>query len=270
MGAVSCESSCSMSSPSLKNSLSDLASQLSNIQDENDVIRRRYLDLEDAWQTLGLECNQLRASNDELVADNEKKTAALARAEATVSELKAKLDDVHASFVEQRNLADSTKKTLVSEQLELGKKTKECDLLRRESVTQEAELRKLREAWNERESRISRLEEQRNFYEQQLSHLGESYQALVDKLSYVVSDSSVRSASFQVRVGGGYEVLSNYLGRVFEEQDAIATKYRQVERPPMSPARSPRAFPIQVTPSGSPTSRVFYDPQKGRMASWAR
>lgn len=258
-----------MAAPTLKNSLSDLASQLSKIQDENDTIRQRYLELEDAWQTLGMECKQLRATNEEVVAENEQKTAALAKAEETVKLLEEKLDDVHASFVEQRNLAEDTKKTLISEQLELGKKTKECDLLRRESVAQESELRKLREAWNERESRISRLEEQRNFYEQQLSQLGESYQALVDKLSYVATDHSVRSAPLQVRVGGGYELLSNYLGRVYEEQDAISTRYKQVERPPMSPAKSPRSFPIQVTPSASPTSRVFYEQSRAQQtANW--
>lgn len=256
-----------MASPTLRNSLSDLASQLSKIQDENDTIRQRYLDLEDAWQTLGVECKQLREENADLRADNSKKTKELEEARAVVKTLEAKLDEVHASFVEQRNLAEDTKQTLVSEQLELGKKTKESDLLRRESVTQEAELRKLREAWNERESRIARLEEQRNFYEQQLSQLGESYQALVDKLSFVVSDHSVRTAPLQVRVGGGYEVLSNYLNRVFEEQDAIATRYQRMERPPLSP-RSPRAFPIQITPSGSPTSRVYYEPLKGQMANW--
>merc|ERR1711977_146900 len=115
-----------------------------------------------------------------------------------------------------------------------------------------------------RESRMSRLEEQRAFYEQELSALGASYQGLVDKLSFVVSDYTVRTTPIQVRVGGGYELLSNYLNRVFEEQDAIATRYQRLERPPLSP-RSPRAFPIQITPSGSPTSRVYYEPLRGQM-----
>jgi len=78
-----------------------------------------------------------------------------------VSELETKLDQVHAAFLEQRNLAEETKGSLVSEQLELQSKTMEGDMLRREGVSQEQELRNLREAWNERESRISRLEEQR-------------------------------------------------------------------------------------------------------------
>jgi len=136
----------------------------------------------------------------------------------------------------------------------LGKKTKESELLRRETMVQESELRKLREAWNDREARLERLEEQRSFYEQQLSELGSSYQALVDKLSYVATDHSVRTAPVQVRVGGGYEVLSNYLNRVFEEQDHINAKYKKAAaQAPLSP-HLPMPFPFQVTPSTSPTS----------------
>ena len=114
--------------------------------------------------------------------------------------LEAKLEDVHSSFLEQRNLAEGTKATLISEQVELGRKTKEADLLRRESVTQESELRKLREAWNEREARVSRLEEQRNFYEEQLSQLAEAYQVLVDKVSHVAGDYGMQQAPTQVRL----------------------------------------------------------------------
>jgi chromosome segregation ATPase len=241
---------------------------LSKIQDENDTIRQRYLELEDAWQSLGAECKQLREENADLKAENATKTAELTEARAVVASLEEKLNDVHASFVEQRNLAEDTKQTLVTEQLELGKKTKESDLLRRESVSQENELRKLREAWNEREARVARLEEQRTFYETQLAELGEEYQAMVDRLSFVASDYNVRTAPLQVRVGGGYEVLSNYLNRAFEEQNHIATQYKRLEKPPMSPALSPRAFPIQVTPTASPSSRVHYEPLRGQMANW--
>merc|ERR1712046_4593 len=236
----------------LKNSLSDLAGQLSKIQDENDTIRQRYLELEDAWQSLGVECKDLSKENAELKADNAAKTTALEEAQALVKTLEAKLDDTHASFVEQRNLAEDTKKTLISEQLELGKKTKESDLLRREAVGQEVELRKLREAWNDRESRIARLEEQRNFYEQQMAQLSESYQGLVDRLGFVASDYGVQAAPVSLRVGAESELLSQYLGRVFEEQASVQSKYKQVPGP-MSPVRSPYAFPMRVTPRGSPT-----------------
>merc|ERR1711934_1172692 len=100
-----------MSAPTLKNSLSDLASQLSKIQDENDTIRKRYLELEDAWQRLGAENKELRSENSDLKADNAAKTEALAKAQA-------QLNEVHESFLSQRNLAEGTKKTLVSEQIE--------------------------------------------------------------------------------------------------------------------------------------------------------
>merc|ERR1719487_1161087 len=41
------------STPGLKGKLSDLASQLARVQDENDSIRQRYLELEDAWTIMG-------------------------------------------------------------------------------------------------------------------------------------------------------------------------------------------------------------------------
>jgi len=117
-------------------------------------------------------------------------------------------------------------------------------------MSQEDELRKLRDAWNQREVRIERLEEQRGFYEQQLAQLGEAYQALVGKLSFVASDQSVRQAPLQVRVGGGYELLSNYLNRTMTEQENIALKY--TEGPPLSPYM-PQAFPIPISPGSSLT-----------------
>jgi len=254
-----------MAAPSLKNSLSDLASQLSKIQDENDTIRQRYLELEDAWQKLGVECRELRSENADLKADNAAKTAALEKANALVASLEHKLGDTHAAFVEQRNLAEETKTTLISEQLQLGRKTKETEILRREAVQQEAELRKLREAWNEREARVARLEEQRNFYEQQLSQLGESYQALVDRMGFVAADYGVAtmpvaapgaapksptSSIENKEKTGDPEMLSSYLGRVFDDP-ALA-----YSRPHMSPHHmSPYGgypFPMNITPRGSP------------------
>merc|ERR1719473_2223250 len=41
------------STPGLRGKLSDLASQLARVQDENDAIRQRYLELEDAWTSMG-------------------------------------------------------------------------------------------------------------------------------------------------------------------------------------------------------------------------
>merc|ERR1719473_1047321 len=238
------------STPGLRGKLSDLAAQLARVQDENDAIRQRYLELEDAWTAMGDENNALKrrcAAQEQELADQ---GTALSAAQELNTALEEKLDAMHKTFLEQRALADDTKQTLISEQMELGKKTKESDLLRRESMSNETELRKLRDAWNEREVRLLRLEEQRTFYEQQLSQLGESYQALVDKLSFVVSDYSVRTAPLQVRVGGGYELLSNYLNRVVKEQDLVSLKYKK-PAVPVSPF-APKNFPFQITPSSSP------------------
>jgi Ca2+-binding EF-hand superfamily protein len=242
------------STPGLRGKLSDLASQLARVQDENDAIRQRYLELEDAWTSMGDENGALVKRVAALEAELRTSNKAKNDATALNRSLESKLGEVHSSFLESRDLAEATKQSLIAEQLELGKKTKESELLRRETMVQESELRKLREAWNDREARLERLEEQRSFYEQQLSELGSSYQALVDKLSYVATDHSVRTAPVQVRVGGGYEVLSNYLNRVFEEQDHINAKYKKAAaQAPLSP-HLPMPFPFQVTPSTSPTS----------------
>jgi len=266
--------------PGLRGKLTDLSAQLARVQDENDVIRQRYSELEDAWQAMGDENNSLKRQNDTLTAELYDKASALDDAQNLGAQMKDKLEQTHASFLQQRDLAAETKQMLISEQLEMSKKTQEAGLLRRESVSQETELRKLREAWNEREARMSRLEEQRAFYEQELTALGTSYQGLVDKLSFVVSDYSVRTTPIQVRVGGGYELLSNYLNRVFEEQDAIARRFARLEKIPSSPTRSPHKFPIpepQPVRNNSPAkstnnplggSKVYYEPLQGQLANW--
>eukprot|EP00656_Telonema_subtile_P049207 TRINITY_DN605_c0_g1_i1.p1 TRINITY_DN605_c0_g1~~TRINITY_DN605_c0_g1_i1.p1 ORF type:complete len:906 (+),score=358.01 TRINITY_DN605_c0_g1_i1:120-2837(+) len=263
--------------PGLRGKLTDLAAQLARVQDENDMIRQRYMEVEDAWQAMGDENNSLKHKNTTLSDELEEKTASLEEAQTSNQELQSKWNETHANFLQQRDLAQETKQMLIAEQLEMNKKTQEANLLRRESVDQENELRKLRDAWNEREARMARLEEQRGFYEQELTALGSSYQALVNKLSFVVSDYSVRTTPIQVRVGGGYELLSNYLNRVFEEQDAVARRYARVEKFPVSPeaATSPHRFP---TPHrGSPAkssnnplkdSRVYYEPLQGQLANW--
>jgi len=264
--------------PGLRGKLTDLAAQLARVQDENDVIRQRYMELEDAWQALGDENNALKRKNSIISQELSDKSSVLEQAQSQNMEMQSKWEGAHSSFLQQRDLAAETKTMLIQEQLEMSKKTQEAGLLRRESVAQETELRKLREAWNDREARMSRLEEQRSFYEQELSALGASYQGLVDKLSFVVSDYSVRTTPIQVRIGGGYELLSNYLNRVFEEQDAIAKRFARVEKFPESPTavRSPHRF-VQQNRQGSPAkssnnplqeSRVFYEPLQGQLANW--
>lgn len=270
--------------PGLKGKLTDLAAQLARVQDENDLIRQRYAELEDAWQAMGDENNGLKRKNSTLASELADKSAALEDAQTLNAELQKKLAETHQHFVEQRDLASSARDTLVSEQLEMSKKTQEADLLRRERMDQEAELHRLREAWNDREARMQTLQEQRAFYERELSQLGSSYQGLVDKLSFVVSDYSVRTTPIQVRVGGGYELLSTYLNRVFQEQDAVAARFARLEQLPGSPGGSPHRFPSQqnspAKPSqlGSPAkssnnpigqgNRIYYEPLQGQLANW--
>merc|ERR1719506_865898 len=230
---------------------------------------------------MGDENNSLKQKNASLESALADKTTTLEESQELNKQLAAKLEATHSSFLQQRDLAAETKQMLIAEQLEMSKKTQEAGLLRRESVGQETELRELREAWNEREARMSRLEEQRAFYEQELSALGASYQGLVDKLSFVVSDYSVRTTPIQVRVGGGYELLSNYLNRVVEDQDAVARRFARLDQLPGSPTTgSPHKFPIperQAVRNNSPAkstntplegSKVYYEPLQGQLANW--
>jgi len=232
----------------LRGKLSDLAVQMAKIQRENDSIRSRYVEMEAAWQTMGLENRELKGRVATLESDLDASNRERDAAKAIVSSLEDKLRETHEGFLSQRNFASETKDTLVSEQMQLERKSRESDVLRRESIGQLIELKELRDAWDEREARMDYLQEQREFYSQSLSELGESYQALVDKLSFAVSDYTVRTAPIQVRIGGGYELLSNYLNRVFEQHDLVTKKHAKLAAPPMSPRRPQKSFPMPVSP----------------------
>merc|ERR1711998_34902 len=206
------------------------------------------VEMEKAWQGLGIENTSLKEKvttlTEDLAASNKERD----EAKAVVAKLQAKLTETHDSFLTQRDFAAETKETLVAEQMELGKKTQESDLLRREALSLQIELKQLRADWDEREARMLYLEEQREFYSQALSELGESYQQLVDKLSFAVSDYTVRTAPIQVRIGGGYELLSNYLNRVFDQHELVAKKHAKLAPPPASPKREKKEFPMPVSP----------------------
>merc|ERR1712130_1002327 len=65
------------STPGLRGKLSDLASQLARVQDENDSIRQRYLELEDAWTIMGDENTAMKKRVAILENELAEKAAAL-------------------------------------------------------------------------------------------------------------------------------------------------------------------------------------------------
>merc|ERR1719247_2481779 len=97
------------STPGLKGKLSDLASQLARVQDENDSIRQRYLELEDAWTTMGDENSSLKKRVRMLEGELAEKTHSCSTAQTLNKSLEERLDEVHNTFLQQRSLAEETK-----------------------------------------------------------------------------------------------------------------------------------------------------------------
>merc|ERR1711907_340475 len=118
---------------------------------------------------------------------------------------------------------------LKEEQLILGKKNVESDLLRRESMNLDMEGRKLREDWDDKVYKLRKAEEARDHYKAELNKLAQQYGDLVEKLSFVVMDYQVRTSATQVRgADGKHELLSSYLNRIYDEQEMANSKYAKI------------------------------------------
>merc|ERR1711990_1082752 len=84
--------------PGLKGKLSELATQLAAVQNENEAIRGRYLELEDAWSGMIEENKNVHAANEELrqrLAACEEESARKSRIiedrDATIARLQAEV-----------------------------------------------------------------------------------------------------------------------------------------------------------------------------------
>merc|ERR1711998_490400 len=86
----------------LRGKLSDLASQLARVQDENDAIRQRYLELEDSWTAMGDENNALKRRVAALEEELAGKDSALNTAQTLNKSLEQKLGEVHETYLKQR------------------------------------------------------------------------------------------------------------------------------------------------------------------------
>merc|ERR1711990_1394111 len=133
-----------MTAPGLKGKLSELAGQLAAVQNENEAIRGRYLELEDAWQGMIEENKRVHATNDELREQLSNAEAANAEKDASIEALTSKVTALAQELARNKDSAKKAVNDLKEEQLVLGKKNVEADMLRRESMTLDMEGRKLR------------------------------------------------------------------------------------------------------------------------------
>merc|ERR1711939_739687 len=159
--------------PGLKGKLSELATQLASVQNENDAIRGRYLELEDAWQGMIEQNKEVHAQNQELRDQLSATETKLGMAEDRNNELAA----ANAKLVaECERLSASEKKAvndLKEEQLLLGKKNVESDMLRNETMNLDHEGRKLKEDWDDKVYKLRKAEEARDHYKSELNKLAQ-------------------------------------------------------------------------------------------------
>lgn len=226
------------------------------------------------------------------------KTSANEELESRCYRAESALAQLQAHYETLAKESHALKEGLVHEQFHNEKAHMEVEQLKREVDDQNAELRELRTSWTEREKRIEQLETQRIFYEEELSSIGHQYQTLLDKLSFVITDYSVRTAPIQVRVGGGYELLSTYLNRIFEDQaklkdqydrtiphsPAIMNKYSPEKavnkltadnRSPMvksqaAPVSPNKSSPSKATETREPVAAPWYEPLRTQQIAWAQ
>merc|ERR1711924_507688 len=215
--------------PGLKGKLGALAGQLAAVQNENEAIRGRYLELEDAWQGMIEENKRVHATNDELREQLANAEAANAEKDATIEALNSKVTALTQQLARNSDTAKKAVNDLKEEQLVLGKKNVEADMLRRESMTLDMEGRKLREDWDDKVFKLGKAEEARDHYKAELQKLATQYGDLVEKLSFVTMDYQVRASATMVQTSEGkYELLSTYLNQIYDQQETANAKYAQL------------------------------------------
>jgi len=225
--------------PGLKGKLSELAGQLAAVQNENEAIRGRYLELEDAWQGMIEENKRVHATNDELREMLAEAEEACASKDRKIMGLESQVSSLTAALELQTKIAKDAVAALNEEQLALGKKNVECDKLRRESMNLDQQGRKLREDWDDKVYKLTKTEEAEGHYKNELHKLAAQYGDLVEKLSFVVMDYTVRTSATMVQGKDGMELLSTYLNRIYDEQETTNAKYARLGQ--INMARQPFA-----------------------------
>jgi len=216
------------STAGLKGKLSELAGQLAAVQSENEAIRGRYLELEDAWEGMIEENKRVHSTNETLRDHLEECEESCAAKDQKITALEARTGTLAAELERQVAIAKKATADLKTEQMKLGKKNLECDMLRRESMNLDMEGRKLREDWDDKFYKLQKAEEARDHYKVELHKLSTQYGELVEKLSFVTSDYTVRTSSTMVQGRNGLELLSTYLNRIYDEQETTNSKYARI------------------------------------------
>jgi chromosome segregation ATPase len=214
--------------PGLKGKLSELAGQLAAVQNENEAIRGRYLELEDAFQGMIDENKRVHSTNEELRSMLEASEAAGAQKDRKISKLEGDIRMLRNELEKQAEAADSAVAELKAEQLDVGRKNVECDKLRREMMSLSSHGMELREDWDDKVFKLSKAEEARDHYKAELHKLAAQYGDLVEKLSFVVMDYTVRTSATMVQGKDGMEPLSTYLNRVYDEQEMTNAKFARI------------------------------------------
>merc|ERR1711865_3345 len=138
------------SAMALTTKLTALTAQLASVQEENDTIRGRYLELEEAWQGMIDENKAVHEKNVELRDTLEASQAQCKQLEAEKACLEGTVCDLEGnvcSLTDQLNCANAT---LRDEQLHAGRTNVLADTLRRESMNLDLEGRKLRTDWEDK------------------------------------------------------------------------------------------------------------------------
>lgn len=213
----------------LPSKLSALASQLASVQEENDTIRGRYLELEDAWQGMIDENKAVHEKNLELRDQLEASKAANAALEADKAGLEGKVSSLEGCVAELEAKLAAAESTLRDEQLAVGRSNVLADTLRRESMNLDCEGRKLRADWEDNTYKLKKAEEDRDHLKAELHQLAEQYGNIVDDLSFCVMDYQVKTSSTQVlNREGKYELLSTYLNKIYDQQETTNDKYKKL------------------------------------------
>jgi chromosome segregation ATPase len=213
----------------LTTKLTALTAQLASVQEENDTIRGRYLELEQAWQGMIDENKAVHEKNVELRDSLEASQAHCEQLEAEKKILQGQLTGMEGQVSSLTEQLDTASATLRDEQLNVGRTNVLADTLRRESMNLDLEGRKLRADWEGKTHNLKKAEEERDHFKAELHQLAEQYAKMVDDLSFCVMDRTVKTSSTQVvNKDGQYELLSTYLNRIYDNQETTNDKYKRI------------------------------------------
>jgi len=137
------------------------------------------------------ENKRVHATNDEIRSQLEESESQNLEKDDAIAALEARVTGLTGEVFKAKEGERKAVTTLKEEQLGLGKKNVEADMLRRESMTLDMEGRKLREDWDDKVFKLAKAEEARDHYKVELHKLAHQYADIVEKLSFLTMDHKV-------------------------------------------------------------------------------